>query len=191
MIFILFIKFVWYCKLHKIILKFDNIKSIFFCCRFVSFWSHLILWLMLIIESHYKSQNQSKSACENGNFFYIIKIITNSWNNLIASWSLSKYTLFFSFTTRTANVASHICTGYSSHQHSTSELINYMWDSYIVKAEHDNRNRHGRTQAQREEIVYSHDVEHNISFQVLRIVYRHVNHWILVKIRSFIDWYFR
>ena len=32
-----------------------------------------------------------------------------------------------------------------------------------MKAEHDNRNRHGRTQAQREEIVYPHDVDRSIA----------------------------
>ena len=38
-----------------------------------------------------------------------------------------------------------------------------MWDSYITKTDNDNQNRHGKTQVQKEEVVYSHDIDHNIA----------------------------
>ena len=44
----------------------------------------------------------------------------------------------------------------------TKQLTNYMWDSYITKTENDNQNRCDKTQVQKEEIVYSHDIDHNI-----------------------------
>ena len=43
-----------------------------------------------------------------------------------------------------------------------TQLINYMWDSYITKAENDNQDKHDRIQVQKEEVVYAHDINHNI-----------------------------
>ena len=43
-----------------------------------------------------------------------------------------------------------------------TQLTNYMWDSYITKANNDNWNRCDKTQVQKEEIVYSHDIDCNI-----------------------------
>ena len=43
-----------------------------------------------------------------------------------------------------------------------TQLINYMWDSYITKAENDNQDKHDRTQVQKGGVVYSHDIDHNI-----------------------------
>jgi len=37
-----------------------------------------------------------------------------------------------------------------------------MWDFYIAKTDNDNQNRHDKTQVQKEEVVYSHDINHNI-----------------------------
>ncbi len=38
-----------------------------------------------------------------------------------------------------------------------------MWDFYTAKINNDNQNRCDRVQIQREEVVYSHDVNHNIA----------------------------
>ena len=43
------------------------------------------------------------------------------------------------------------------------QLTKYMWNFYTARAENDNWNRRGRTQVQREGVVYSHDVDHNIA----------------------------
>ena len=43
----------------------------------------------------------------------------------------------------------------------TFKLINYMWDFYITKTENDNWNRCDKIQVQKEEIVYSHDIDYN------------------------------
>ena len=37
-----------------------------------------------------------------------------------------------------------------------------MWDSYITKAENDNRDKRGRTQVQKGGVVYAHDIDRNI-----------------------------
>ena len=44
----------------------------------------------------------------------------------------------------------------------TKQLTNYMWDFYIAKTENDNQNRCDKTQVQKEEIEYSHDIDYNI-----------------------------
>ena len=38
-----------------------------------------------------------------------------------------------------------------------------MWDFYTVKTDNDNQNRCDRAQIQREDVVYSHDVNYNIA----------------------------
>ena len=43
-----------------------------------------------------------------------------------------------------------------------TQLTNYMWDSYITKAENDNRDKRGRTQVQKGGVVYAHDIDRNI-----------------------------
>ncbi len=43
-----------------------------------------------------------------------------------------------------------------------TQLTNYMWDSYITKAENDNWDRCDRIQVQKREVVYAHDIDHNI-----------------------------
>ena len=43
-----------------------------------------------------------------------------------------------------------------------TQLINYMWDSYITKAENDNQDKCDRTQVQKEGVVYAHDIDSNI-----------------------------
>src|SRR5436189_6114858 len=40
-----------------------------------------------------------------------------------------------------------------------TQLTNYMWDSYIAKADNDNQGRHGKTQVQKGGVVYAHDID--------------------------------
>ena len=44
-----------------------------------------------------------------------------------------------------------------------NQLVDYMWDSYLMKAQQDDWNKHGQTQLQKGEVVYSHDVDRNIA----------------------------
>ena len=42
------------------------------------------------------------------------------------------------------------------------QLVDYMWDSYLAKAQQNDRNKRARTQLQKGGVVYAHDVDRNI-----------------------------
>ena len=42
------------------------------------------------------------------------------------------------------------------------QLVDHMWESYLAKTQHDNRNKRSRTQLQKGGVVYSHDVDRDI-----------------------------
>ena len=43
------------------------------------------------------------------------------------------------------------------------QLVDYMWDSYFEKTQQNDRNKHARTQLQKGEVGYAHDVDCNVA----------------------------